>query len=88
MLRFLIEHCHKIEEREVFFIHNHDKAWHLRSGSIWAHIALAGSPPTFWTGDFGSVRNALNSHFPPGSPKGAWFSNEDIVPWLFQGILM
>jgi hypothetical protein len=88
MLRFLIEYDCKIEERKVFFIHNHDRAWHLRPGSIWAHIALSVSAPTFWTSDFGSVRNALANRFPPVSPRGPWFRNEDIVSWLFQGTSM
>jgi hypothetical protein len=84
----VIEHYRTIEEHKVIFIHNHDTAWHHPLGSVWKHIAVTVSAATFWTDNFGSVEFVMDNYFPPGSPRGAWFRNEDIVPWLFHGALM
>jgi hypothetical protein len=88
MLRFVIEHYWKIRERKVFFIHNHDKAWHVPRGSVWEDIAQAVNAPTFWTNDFGLLANVLNNHFPPGVPEARWIRYGGVIPWLFQGTSM
>jgi hypothetical protein len=88
ILHFVIENYQEIRERKVFFIHNHDRAWHLPQGSIWEHIDSAVKAPTFWTKDFGDVGSILSNHFPPGLPDYSWFQKVDIVPWLFRGTSM
>jgi hypothetical protein len=88
ILRWVIEHYGQVAERKVFFIHYHDRAWHIPMGTIWDNIARVVARRTFWVEEFGYVARTLMIYIPPRSRECTWIKNPEIIPWLFRGTSM